>query len=103
VAHILKHIPTARRDSECCKIAEVNSLLSTSTENVHGVIHKRGGMTLAGYGNITNTIELGPCIGARFIRPDIVEPCDSICTTEAGIDQRLDRKSSHVSVGGTYR
>jgi hypothetical protein len=60
-------------------------------------------MSLAGYGNVANTIELGPCVGARFVRPDIVEPGDSICATKAGIDQKGLREGSHLDLGDTYR
>ena len=103
MAHVLEHIPATRRDSECCKVTEVYSFLSTSTENVHGIIHKGSRMTLTGYGNVANTVELGPRVRARFIRPDIVEPCDTVCTTEAAISQNLKPESHYVSVDSTYR
>jgi hypothetical protein len=85
MSHILEHVPTARGDPESCEVTEVNPFLGTSTENVHGVVHKRSRMAFASYGDVSDTIELRPCIGARFVRPNIIEPGDSVCATESSI------------------
>jgi hypothetical protein len=40
-------------------------------------------MTLASYGNVADTVKLGPGVGARLIGPDIVEPSNPVGSTKA--------------------
>jgi hypothetical protein len=83
MSHILEHVPAAGGNAECCKVAQINAFLSAPAKNVHGVVYECGRMTLAGYWNIANAVELRPRVGAWLIGPDIVEPSDSVGATEA--------------------
>jgi hypothetical protein len=46
-------------------------------------------MAFAGYGNVTNAVELRPRVGTWLIGPDIVEPGDAVCATEAENNQSI--------------
>lgn len=40
-------------------------------------------MTFAGDRNVSNTVKLSPGVGAWFVRPDIVEPSDTVGAAKA--------------------
>lgn len=89
MAHVLEHVPAAGGNPECCKVAQINAFLSAPTKDVHGVVYEGSRMAFAGYGNVTNAVELRPRVGTWLIGPDIVEPGDAVCTTEAGNNQSI--------------
>jgi len=102
MAHVLEHVPSARRDAECSKITKIDSFLGSSAKNVHSVIDQGRGMSFSGNWYITYTVKLTPGIGLGVVCPDIIEPGNAICTAESNLIlagftcTRLDQT-------GTYR
>jgi len=89
VAHVLEHVPAAGGNPECGKVAQINAFLSAPAKDVHGVVYEGGRMAFAGYGNVTNAVELRPRVGTWLIGPDIVEPGDAVCATEPENNQSI--------------
>lgn len=82
MAHVLKHVPSARGNAEGGEVTQVEALLRTASKNVHGVVDEGGRVTFAGDGDVANAVELGPGIGARLVGPDVVEPGNAIRAAE---------------------
>ena len=83
MTHVLEHVPATRGNAEGGEIAQINALLRAATKDVHGVVDNGGRVSLARDWNVANAVELRPRVGTRLVRPDIVEPRDTVCTTES--------------------
>ena len=85
----MEHVPAAGGNPECGKVAQINAFLGAPAKDVHGVVYESGRMAFAGYGNVANAVELRPRVGTWLIGPDIVEPSDAVCATEAENNQSI--------------
>jgi len=58
------------------------TILGSATENVHDISDESRSVTLSGAWDVADTFELSPRVCARIEGPDIVEPGDTISSTE---------------------
>lgn len=82
MSHVLEHVPPTRRYAEGCEVSKINTILSPTTEDIHGIIDKSCGVAFSGNGDISDAFLLAPTVRARIVGPDIIEPCDTVRAAE---------------------
>lgn len=82
MTHVLEHVPAPRRYPKGSKITEVYSILSPTTEDVHGVVDQRRRMALSSNRNVPNTFQFAPAVRPGIVSPYVVEPRYSVSSTE---------------------
>lgn len=82
-AHVLKSVPSPRRDSEGSQITQIRTLLRASTKDIHHIIDECSSVAFARDGNVSYTIQLRPLNGGRVEAPNVVEPLEAVRTAKA--------------------
>lgn len=70
----MEGIPPSGRDTKCCQIPKVDSLICAAAKYVHDIVHKGCCMPFSRRRDKPNAIELSPLVSARIIGPNVVEP-----------------------------